>query len=299
MATGTKLGSDEVRRPPVCSEEPDDSTPAQAPWAPVRKIGSWAIAAGLLCALAGGAASSQMGTLERATNGDSPDAEFHMVRLVYGGLGQGGFRGFRNRWWAIDYPDAEIHFLPALSRLTNLSVADDSRHLPITDDRIFKYPFAFMQQPGQGNWSPSELEAERLREYLDRGGFLLVDDFHGDYEWYLFAAGMKRVFPNREIVEIPDDDVLMNIFFDLDDRIQIPGLRHLALASGGQIVARMQGQPHWRGIYDDRGRLVVAISFNIDMGDAWEHADDAYYPAQMTGLAYRLGVNYVIYAMTH
>ncbi len=264
-----------------------------------RKTGPWALATGLVFALIAGAASSQLGTLERSTNGDSPDAEFHMVRLVYGGFGGGGFRGFRNRWWAIDYPDAEIHFLPALSRLTNLSVADDSRHLAITDDRIFQYPFLFMQQPGQGNWNPSSLEAERLREYLDRGGFLLVDDFHGDYDWYVFAMAMKQVFPNREIVEIPDDDVLMNIFFDLDDRIQIPGLRHLRMSSGGQIVAAMQGRPHWRGIYDDRGRLVVAISFNIDMGDAWEHADDAYYPAPMTGLAYRLGVNYVIYAMTH
>ena len=259
--------------------------------------GAFSLAAGAL-ALAAGPARPQMGTLVRSTNRDAPDAEFHMVRLVYGGLAS-GFRGFSNRWWAIDYPDAEVHFLPALSRLTNLSVADDSRHLVATDDRIFQYPFLFMQQPGQGNWNPSNLEAERLREYLDRGGFLLVDDFHGDYDWYVFATAMKKIYPNREIVEIPDDDVLMNIFFDLDDRIQIPGLRHLRRSSGGQIVAAMQGAPHWRGIYADRGRLVVAISFNIDMGDAWEHADDAYYPAPMTGLAYRLGVNYVIYAMTH
>ncbi len=265
------------------------------------KAGIRMAAAGLVFCLLAGAASSQTGgSLLSSTNGDSPDAEFHMVRLVYGGsFGRAGSRGFGNPWWAIDYPYAEIHFLPALSRLTNLTVADDSRHLQITDDRIFQYPFVFMQQPGQGGWNPSDAEVERLREYLDRGGFLLVDDFHGDYDWYVFYTAMKRVFPNREIVEIPDDDVLMNIFFDLGDRIQIPGQRHLRMGGGGQIFAAMQGQPHWRGIYDDRGRLVVAISFNIDMGDAWEHADDAFYPAPMTGLAYRLGVNYVIYAMTH
>jgi hypothetical protein len=110
---------------------------------------------------------------------------------------------------------------------------------------------------------------------------------------------MRRVLPDRQIVEIPDDDPLMHIFFDLGDRVQIPGRRHLRMAPGGRIVAQMAGPPHWRGIYDDHGRLMVAISFNIDMGDAWEHADDPVYPVEMTGLAYRLGVNYVIYTMTH
>ncbi len=91
----------------------------------------------------------------------------------------------------------------------------------------------------------------------------------------------------------------MHVFFDLGDRIQIPGRRHLRGSFGGETFASMLGPPHWRGIYDDQDRLMVAISFNIDMGDAWEHADDPVYPADMTGLAYRLGVNYVIYAMTH
>jgi hypothetical protein len=108
---------------------------------------------------------------------------------------------------------------------------------------------------------------------------------------------MKRIFPEREIIEIPDDDPLMHVFFDLDDRIQIPGDRHLNRFGGGQ--PRMDGPPHWLGIYDDHQRLVVGINYNIDMGDAWEHADDPAYPAPMTGQAYRLGVNYVIYAMTH
>jgi hypothetical protein len=110
---------------------------------------------------------------------------------------------------------------------------------------------------------------------------------------------MQRVLPGRPIVEIPDEDPMMHVFYDLGDRIQIPGLRHLRRGRGGGIVVQMEGQPHWRGIYDDRGRLIVAINFNMDMGDAWEHADDPWYPAPMTGLAYRLGVNYVIYAMTH
>jgi hypothetical protein len=107
------------------------------------------------------------------------------------------------------------------------------------------------------------------------------------------------VFPDRGIVEIPETDPLMHIFYDLDEKTAIPGERHLRRGPGGQIVAYMQGQPHWRAIYDDHQRIMVAINFNIDMGDSWEHADDAYYPLPMTALGYKFGVNYIIYAMTH
>jgi hypothetical protein len=263
-------------------------------WARLRNLTlRTAVAGGIICLLTG-IASTQTGDRKHITSEDQPEAQFHLVRVAYRSGG-----GFRNFYWAIDYPDAEMHFMPALRRLTNLEVADDSRHLGLMDDRIFSYPFLFMQQPGQGYWEPTSQEAERLREYLARGGFLLVDDFHGEYQWAVFQAAMERVLPDRQIVEIPDSDPLMHVFYDLGDRVQIPGLRHLRRARGGRIVAQMEGPPSWRGIYDDRGRLVVAMNFNIDMGDAWEHADDAYYPIEMTHQAYRLGVNYVIYAMTH
>jgi hypothetical protein len=256
-----------------------------------------AILALLLLLLLAGISSGQR---RRGFNTDveRPEAEFHLARLIYGG-GLGGFRGFFNNWWAIDYPEAEEHFLPALRRVTNMSVAEDSAHLEITDDRIFQFPFLFMQQAGQGNWSPTSREAERMREYLARGGFLMVDDFHGPYDWQVFESAMKTVLPGRPIVDIPESDPLLNIFFDLDKRTQIPGRRHLVIGRGDQVMARMMGPATWRGIYDDHKRLMVAINFNMDMGDAWEHADDPYYPAAMTGLAYRFGVNYVIYAMTH
>jgi hypothetical protein len=251
-----------------------------------------------LCLLAG-VVPSYTSVVNNDTRSDSPEAEFHMARLIYRTRGGGGSREFFQPWWAIDYPMAEEHFLPALRRFTNMSVANDSRHLEITDDRIFEYPFLFLQQPGRGNWNPTPIEAARMREYLLRGGFLLVDDLHGPYDWMVFQSAMQRVMPDRQIVEIPDDDSLMHVFFDLGQRTQIPGLRHVRRAASGQIFAQMDGPPHWRGIYDDRGRLMVAINFNIDMGDAWEHADDPYYPVPMTAQAYQLGVNYVIYAMTH
>jgi len=253
-----------------------------------------ALASGLLAALAAGLAFGQSFLRSAATpaRGDvPPEAEFHMARLAYESSGCAGSRGICQPLWAVDYPLAEAHFLPALARMTRLDVAEDSRHLPL-DDRIFDYPWLFAQQVSQGRWRPSDREIEKLREYLLRGGFLVFDDFHGVGEWRYFESVIQRVLPGRGIVDIPDDDMLMNVLFSLDRRTQIPGDRHL----GWQA---MEGPPHWRGIYDDDGRLMVAINHNIDMGDAWEHADDPYYPAPMTATAYRFGVNYVIYAMTH
>jgi hypothetical protein len=221
-----------------------------------------------------------------------PEAEFHMARLAYSTRGCAGSRGFCNSWWAIDYPLAELHFLPAVDRLTRISVSEDSIQLQAVDARIFDYPWLFVQQVGQGNWRPSVQEAEMLREYLLRGGFMVVDDFHGDYEWQIMRDALSQILPGRPIVDIPEADALMQILFSLDNRTQIPGERHLRYQA-------MEGPPRWAGIYDDDNRLMVAINFNIDMGDAWEHADDPRYPAPMTATAYRFGVNYVIYAMTH
>ena len=268
-------------------------------WAQRRKLTLRTAVAGLIVCLVAGIASSQTGDRSRGPKSDLPEAEFHLARVMYRTRGGAGSHGIIQPWWAVDYPYAEMHFLPALRRLTNMSVAEDSRHLELMDERLFDYPFLLMQQPGQGYWRPSKEEAERLREYFLRGGFMIVDDIHTEYEWDVFASAMQRVFPDRAFIEIPDGDPVMTVFYDLTDRIQIPGVRHLRRGRGGRIVAQMEGPPSWRGLYDDRGRLLIAVNLNADMGDAWEHADDPIYPAEMTGHAYRLGVNYVIYAITH
>lgn len=227
---------------------------------------------------------------------EQPDGhEFYLARIAYPTMRRAGSRpGIWNPMWAVDYPFAEAHFQPALSRMTMISVAnvtgEQQYFFELDDDRIFQYPFLWMQQPGSGDWRPTQAEAAQLREYLLRGGFMFVDDFHGNYEFAAFASSMKRVLPDREIIPIPPDDPLMHIFFDLTPGTPIPGERHLG---GGLGPSRMLG------IYDNNGRLMVGINFNMDMGDAWEHADDPYYPADMTVEAYRIGVNYVLYAMTH
>jgi hypothetical protein len=124
----------------------------------------------------------------------------------------------------------------------------------------------------------------------------MTDDFHGSQQWANFMESMQRVFPDRPVVEIAEDDEVMHVLYDVDERTQIPGIA--ALRYG--VTYEQDGvTPHWRGIYDDDGRLMVAINFNMDLGDAWEHADDAFYPEPLTALAYRFAVNYVIYAMSH
>ena len=142
----------------------------------------------------------------------------------------------------------------------------------------------------------SDDEAAALREYLLRGGFLVVDDFHGSYQWAGFMRSMRKVFPERPIEEIRDEHAIMQMHFDVDSSRPIPGI--MALRYG--VTWEHDGYtPTWRGIYDDDGRLMVIINFNVDLGDAWEMADEPWYPEEYTALAYRFGVNYVLYAMTH
>jgi Domain of unknown function (DUF4159) len=256
----------------------------------------------LVVLFVGGIALSETAARKaRDSNKDSPGVEFKMARIKYKTYGGAGSHGIIQPWWAIDYPYAEEHFLAALSRVTTIDVFKDDpfeEQLELTDPRIFQFPFLFLQQPGQGRWRPTPQEAANLREHLTRGGFLLIDDIHGEYDWRILEAALKTIFPDRKIVDIPLTDPLMHIFYDLQPDVPIPGLRHL-WRRGGQTVAQMEGTPVWRAIYDDQGRIMVAIDFNMDMGDAWEHADDPYYPVPFTANAYRVGTNYIIYAMTH
>jgi hypothetical protein len=172
----------------------------------------------------------------------------------------------------------------------------DEKFLRPDDPRIMDYPWLYAVEVGQ--WDLDELAADNLREYFLRGGFLMVDDFHGTDEWAVFTASMSRVFPNRRILEIPLDDPMMKVLYDLDldERIPIPADQNVGPPQTYQCDG---AEPHWRGIYDDQNRLMVAINFNMDFGDAWEHADDPRYPEAMTSLATRYAINYIIYSMTH
>jgi len=229
---------------------------------------------------------------------NGPTNEFHIARLVFDVNAQHGW-GPGRPWWRIDWPEAEFHFLNGIDRYTVIDHSSDSVHIELNDEALFDYPWLFAQQAGR--WRISDLDAIRLGEYLLRGGFLLVDDIHGPNDWSTFAQAMHRALPNFIIEDISPDDSMINILYDLDKSIQIPGRRHIMQNDGqGQVDIRMPYSPHkWRGIKDSDGRWMVAINYNMDMGDSWEHANDPYYPLDMTSLGYRLGMNYVLYAMTH
>lgn len=226
----------------------------------------------------------------------SPEKEFVFGRLIYTenpdfSRGWGFFGGYR---WLTDAPEAEVHLLQGIRRLTRVDAASMSTALRLDDEALFDYPFIYAVEVG--GWLLSDAEAARLREYLDRGGFLIVDDFHGSLEWEGFMQSMRRVYPDRPVVEIPDSDEVFHVLYDLVDRPQIPGIYAVMM---GVTYEKDGYTPHWRGIYDDKGRLTVVINFNMDLGDAWEHADDPRYPQPLTGLSYRFAINYVLYSMTH
>lgn len=217
--------------------------------------------------------------------------EFHFVRLAYTSSPFGFSRG----GWLTDWPEAEHHLMNGVRRLTLLDAGEENLRMAILDDKLFDYPWVYAVEVG--GLSLTQPEAERLREYLLRGGFLMVDDFHGGAEWDGFADAMRRVFPDRPIVDIPVTDPVFHLLYDLDKSVQIPGIYS---TMRGMTYERVDGFPaHWRGIYDDNGRLMVVINFNMDLGDAWEHADIPDYALVYTSRAYKFAINYMLYAMTH
>ena len=227
--------------------------------------------------------------------------EWVFARLMYPSIPDAHFRHAGWDWrqghssWTNDYPRADRHFLEALRRLTRLQVRSVEQPINLEDkDDVYNYPWLYAVFVGE--WELTNLQAKRLREYLLRGGFLMCDDFWGTRDWEIFDESMKRVFPDRPIVDIPDNDPIFHTVYDLDDRYQVPG--EWAVRTG--VPYRNDGyQAHWRGIYDDKGRVMVALAFNSDVGDSWEWADFPGYPEQYSALGVRIGVNYIIYSMTH
>jgi hypothetical protein len=230
-------------------------------------------------------------------------AEWTFARLMYPpAFGRGrGFRRFAfSDWregvssWTTDYPRSDRHFAQAVRRLTRLSARSVEQPVNVEEGDQYNWPFLYAVEVG--HWNPDENHAAAIREFLLRGGFLMVDDFHGSVEWSIFEQGMKRIFPDRPIVEIEDKDPIFHTIYDLDSRYQVPGAQYLR---SGRLYEQDGVVPHWRGIYDDRGRLMVAICFDMDLGDSWEWADVPQYPERFSALGIRIGVNYVMYSMTH
>jgi hypothetical protein len=227
-------------------------------------------------------------------------SEWTFARLMYPGGWNDGYaaRGEMD-WhdggslWTQDFPPADRHFSLAVRRLTRISTHSVEQCVNLEDgDQVYNFPWLYAVQVGE--WGITNAQALKLRDYLLRGGFFMADDFHGTVEWGVFQEAMQRVFPDRVLVDIPNEDAIFHTVYDLNDRYQIVGAEHLAEGHKKDgYIAR------WRGIYDDKGRLMVAASFNSDIGDSWEWADSPEYPEKYSALGIRVGVNYIVYAMTH
>jgi hypothetical protein len=226
-----------------------------------------------------------------------PDAnektEFAFARLRYPSF-RGGYYWRGPGSWATDYPKADRQFVQGVRRLTRLHTRSVEQVVDLDGDEVYNWPWIYAVEVGY--WGLSDAQAAKLRDYLLRGGFLMTDDFHGTFEWEVFMASMSRVFPDRPIVDIPNRDAIFHVVYDLDERFQVPGIQ---MFRSGRTYEQDGYEPEWKGIYDDRGRLMVAICHNMDLGDAWEWADSPRYPERYASLAYRTGVNYILYAMTH
>ncbi len=199
--------------------------------------------------------------------------------------------------WTMDYPRSDRHLLAGVKRLTRIDtrLAEQVVDLDGSDD-IFNWPVVYGVEVG--HWRLPDDQAKQLRDFLLRGGFFMCDDFHGDAEWSTFLDSMKRVFPDRPIEDIPDNDPIFHTLFDLDDRFQVPGAQFFQ--SGLTYEKGESGKiPHWRCIRDDKGRIMVAICHNMDLGDAWECADEPRYPEKWSSLAYRIAMNYFVYDLSH
>jgi hypothetical protein len=236
------------------------------------------------------------GFLRRSNGGElslhqQKEPEFTWVRMVYNGLGGLGY--YKN--WYTDWPKADRQFIIGIQRLTNINIGAEEKTVPLTDSELFRYPFLYAVECG--HWDLSQEEAASLREYLQRGGFLFCDDFWGSWEWSNFQNNIERVLPGSKIEDLPSDHPIFHSYYDINAIIQTPNVGNALYETR---THEQDGYvPHCRGIFDEDGRLMVVINWNTDLGDAWEWADLPGYPAKYSTYAYRIGINAIVYAMSH
>jgi len=238
--------------------------------------------------------SAEYGTSAQPAN-DPYDARFTFVRVRFGsdlggwgadGRGFGG-RSSREPPWAHDYPRAERNLMRIADEISMLRPQADGIVLDLDSPELFRYPFAYICEVGY--WRPTEAEAKGLREFLQKGGFLLVDDFR-DRDWYNFVCQMERVLPGLRPIEMQVSHPIFRAFFQIDslDEVIPPYSQHL--------------RPVFYGYFennDPEARLLAIVNFNNDIGEYWEFADTGVFAVDPSNKAFKLGINYIVYAMTH
>jgi len=197
--------------------------------------------------------------------------------------------------WAIDAPAAEQNLSRRVKTVTAIEVGDPMV-LTLEDPTLWQHPWIYFVEPG--NLRLQEPEVPILREFLLRGGTATFDDFHGPYEWENLVQELQRVFPDRRIVDLPATHPIFTCFYKIDAYPQIPGLGSFL---SGRTWEKGGFVPHLRAVLDDRERPMVLINWNTDMGDGWEWSNAEEYPGYIhnTREAYRMGINEIVYALTH
>jgi hypothetical protein len=197
--------------------------------------------------------------------------------------------------WTIDYPRSDRHLLEGVRRLTRIDSRSVEQIVDLDgEDDIYNWPMLYAVEVG--HWGLTDQQALQLRDFLLRGGFLMVDDFHGTQEWDVFFDSIHKVFPDRKIVDLENADPIFHTIYDLQDRFQVPGWQFYR---SGRVYEKDGFTPKWGAISDDRGRVMVAICHNMDLGDAWEWSDDPRYAEKWASLAYRIAMNYFVYDLSH
>jgi hypothetical protein len=225
--------------------------------------------------------------------GANVPSEFYFSRLQYNSAYGGGFRGYGGGW-SQDYPKADNDCLIALRRLTRINSPSPLNVANLESDHLFDYPWIYAINVQ--SWTFTDEEAKRLHDYLLKGGFLMVDHFHGTDDWEHFMAGMRQVLPDAQVEDLKDADEIYHVLYNIDEKFQIPGEQYV---NSGRTYEKDGYVAKWRAIRNKHGRIMVAICHNMHLGDAWEHADEAQYPEKFSGLAFRVVLNYITYAMTH
>jgi len=254
----------------------------------------------------------QAGSAPQVDRQDNADS-FTFVRIRYdstGGYGESWYEYEGRAWerWETDFPRAELNFLYRLDELTSFKVNPEPIVLRLTDERLFDYPFIFMSDVGWQYLTPSE--CERLKEYFDRGGFLWVDDFWGQAEWDNFERNMDSVAPHWQWHDLPADHPILSTVYPLEGCPQVPA-RIFYVGSGlsydpPQLHRYPNGgtadlkRVHFRGLFDDAGRMVAIATHNTDIADGWEREGEAVdFFTRFSIDAYALGINILFYAMAH
>jgi hypothetical protein len=225
---------------------------------------------------------------------------FTFARVRYSSAAGWGWRQRGGRW-ETDYPDADLNLSFRLQQMTSLKVSPDPIIVDIDAKQLANTPFIYIVEPGLLVFDDAEVKT--LRRYLMNGGFLMMDDFWGEEQWANVYEQMKRVFPDREPVDLPIEHPIFHTVFDLKEKPQVPGIQVARRERGTGVTWERPDakEVHYRAFFDDKGRMIVLICQNTDLGDGWEREgeDEWYFHEFSEKKAYPMTINIVFYLMTH